>query len=104
MKKIINIDNQYTEYEVKVTFTSLYGEVITLTSPIGRGLLYPGAVALRELEDELERLEGRISRPMARALLLNLQLCSQEWLEIKANQLWVCSPEWWEGYPLAEII
>ena len=102
MNKVINVTKNYTKYEVNITFTSLYGEVITLTSPIGKGLLYPGAVALGELEDELEALESKISRAMAKALA-NLELCSREWLEIKGNQLCVCSTEWWEYYPLAEI-
>ena len=102
MKKVININKHYTEYEVKITFTSLYGETITLSSPIGKGLLYPGAIALGELEEQLKLLNGRITRPLAK-VLANLPLCSQEWLEIKGNQLCVCSTEWWEYYPLAGI-
>lgn len=102
MKKVVNIVENYTEYEVNITFTSLYGEVITLTSPIGRGLLYPGAISLRQLEDELEPLNNKISRPLAK-VLVNLDLCGREWLEIKGNELWVCTTEWWEGYPLAKI-
>lgn len=103
MKKVVNIVENYTEYEVNITFTSLYGEVIIVTFPLGKGLLYPGGIALGELEDELEKLEGRISRAMAKALVNNIFLASQEWLEIKGNELWVCTTEWWEGYPLAKI-
>ena len=103
MKKVVNITENYTEYEVNITLTSLYGEVIIVTFPLGKGLLYPGGIALGQLEDELEKLEGRISRAMAKALVNNIFLASQEWLEIKGNELWVCTTEWWEGYPLAKI-
>ena len=104
MKKVVNIVENYTEYEGNITFTSLYGEVIIVTFPLGKGLLYPGGIALGELEEQLAFLKNTISRPMAKALVNNIFLTSQEWLEIKDNQLCVCSTEWWEYYPLAEII
>ena len=103
MKKVVNVEMKYTENEVKITFTSLYEEIILVSFPLGKGLLYPGGIALRELEEQLALLKNTISRAMAKALVNNIFLANQEWLEIKGNQLCVCSTQWWEYYPLSEI-